>query len=155
MSLINFRHLPKHTFTSIIFPFLKNYNDEMGILEKDIKIGECHFNIKNNMVYDYKISELNKTTHIFTSISTKIDKIDFKIYEQITVKRNHNLTNTCNYVNYSVNIVNSKDHPYIHSIKCIGQPLSFDLINFYTDDIKQFHQIINQKIDKINIKEHN
>ncbi len=146
MSLINFRHLPKNTFTSIIFPFLKIYHDDMGILEQNIKIGECNFNIKNNLIYDYKISEFNKTTNIFTKISTKIDKVDFNIYEQITVKRNQNITNNCNYTNYSINIVNSKDHPYIHSIKCIGQPLSFDLLNFYTDDIKEFYETINKKI---------
>jgi hypothetical protein len=150
MSLINLRYLPKHTFTSIIFPFLKTYHNEMGILEKNIKIGECNFNIKNNMIYNYKISELNKTTNIFTKISTKINKIDFNIYENISIKRNQNITNICNYTNYSINIVNLKEHPYIYSIKCIGQPLSFDLMNFYTDDIKEFYQIIYQKIDENN-----
>jgi hypothetical protein len=146
MSLINLRLLPKNTFTSIVFPFLKTYYDEMGVLEQNIKIGECNFNIKNTMLYNYKISELNKTTNIFTKISTKIDKTDFNIYEQITIKRNQNIINTCNYTNYSINIVNSKDYPYIHSIKCIEQPISFDLLNFYTDDIKEFYQIINNKI---------
>ncbi len=152
MSLVNLRLLPKNTFTSIIFPFLKTYHNEMGILENNINIGECHFNIRNNMIYDYKISELNKTTNIFTKISTKIDNINYNIYEQITVKRNQNIVNTCNYTNYSINIVNSKDHPYIYSVKCIEQPISFDLINFYTDDIRQFYQIINKKIEETNNK---
>ncbi len=146
MSLINLRLLPKHTFTSIIFPFLKTYHDEMGILKEEIKVGECHFNIKNNMNYDYNISELNKTTRILTKISTNIDDINYDIYEQITIKRYQNINNTYNYTNYSINIVNLKDIPYIHSIKCVGKPLSFDLMNYYTDDIKNFHQIINQKI---------
>ena len=144
MSLINLRLLPKHTFTSIVFPFIKTFHDEIGILEQNIKIGKCNFDIKNNMIYDYKISEFNKTTSIFTKISTNIDKNNFNIYEQITVKREQNKINTCNYTNYSINIVNSKDHPFIHSIKCIEQPISFDLMNFYTDDIKEFYQIINK-----------
>ncbi len=148
MSLVNLRLLPRNSFTSIVFPFLKTYYEEMSILEQDIKIGECHFNIKNQMLYDYKISQLNKTTKIFTIISTNIDKIDYKIYEQISVKRNQDLINTCNYTNYSVNIVNSKDYPYIHSMKCVGQPISVDLTKFYTEEIKEFHNIINKKLTK-------
>ena len=130
MSLVNIRLLPKHTFTSIVFPFLKTFHHEMGILEQNIKIGQCNFEIKNNMIYDYKISEFNKTTSIFTKISTNIDKINFNIYEQITVKREKNKINTYNYTNYSINIINSKDHPFIHSMKCIEQPINFDLKNF-------------------------
>ena len=150
MSLINLRLLPKHTFTSIVFPFLKTFHDEIGILEQNIKIGEFNFDIKNNMIYDYKISEFNKTTSIFTKISTNIDKVNFNIYEQITVKRNQNIINTRNYTNYSINIVNSRDHPFIHSMKCIEQPTSFDLMNFYTDDIREFYEIINTKLIHIN-----
>jgi hypothetical protein len=146
MSIVNLRLLPKHTFTSIIFPFLKTVNDDIGILETNIKIGQCNFEIKNNIIYDYKISEFNKTTRILTKISTNIDKINFNIYEQITVKREKNNINTYNYTNYSVNIVNSKDHPFIHSIKCIQQPISFDLMNFYTNDIKEFYEIINKNM---------
>jgi hypothetical protein len=144
MSLVNIRLLPKHTFTSIVFPFLKTFHDEMGILEQNIKIGQCNFEIKNNMIYDYKISEFNKTTSIFTKISTNIDKINFNIYEQITVKREKNKINTYNYTNYSINIINSKDSPFIHSMKCIEQPINFDLMNFYTDDIKEFYEITNK-----------
>ena len=146
MSIVNLRLLPKNTFTSIVFPFLKTFHDEIGILEQNIKIGQCHFDIKNNMIYDYKISEFNKTTRILTKISTNIDKVNFNIYEQITVKREQNKINTCNYTNYSINIVNSKDHPFIHSMKCIEQPINFDLMNFYTDDIKEFYEIINKKL---------
>ena len=96
MSLINLRLLPKNTFTSIIFPFIKTFHQEIGILENNINIGDCNFDIKNNMIYDYKISEFSKTTSIFTKISTKIDKVTFNIYEQITVKRNQNINNICN-----------------------------------------------------------
>jgi hypothetical protein len=150
MSLINLRLLPKNTFTSIIFPFIKTFHQEIGILENNINIGDCNFDIKNNMIYDYKISEFSKTTSIFTKISTKIDKVNFNIYEQITVKRNQNINNICNYTNYSINIINSKDHPYIYSIKCIEQPINVDLMNLYTDDIKKFYKIINKKMSNIN-----
>ena len=150
MSLINLRLLPKNTFTSIIFPFIKTFHQEIGILENNINIGDCNFDIKNNMIYDYKISEFSKTTSIFTKISTKIDKVNFNIYEQITVKRNQNINNTCNYTNYSINIINSKDYPYIYSIKCIEQPINVDLMNLYTDDIKKFYKIINKKMSNIN-----
>lgn len=146
MSLINLCYLPKNTFTSLVFPFLKTYHNQIGILEENIKIGECNFDIKNNMTYDYKIAEFNKTTNILTKISTKIDKVNYNIYENITIKRNQILADTYSYTNYSVNIVNSKYHPFIHSIKCVEQPLMFDLMKFYTDDIKEFHDIINLKI---------
>jgi hypothetical protein len=149
MSLINLRLLPRNTFTSTIIPFIKTFHDEIGILEQNINIGECNFDIKNNIIYDYKISEFNKTANIFTKISTKIDKNYFNIYEQITVKRIKNITNMHNYTNYSVNIINWKDPPFIYSIKCIEQPIGFDLMNFYTDDIKDFHQIINKQLNKI------
>lgn len=145
MSLINLRLLPRNTFTSTIIPFIKTFHDEIGILEKNININECNFNIKNNIIYDYKISEFNKTANIFTKISTKIDKVDFNIYEQITVKRNKTTENMYNYTNYSVNIVNSF-HPFIYSVKCIEQPIGFDLMKFYTDDIKEFHYVINKKL---------
>ena len=147
MSLINFVYLPKNTFTSIIFPFLKTYHNQIGILEKNIKIGECNFDIENNMTYDYKISEVNKTTNILTKISTKIDKVNYNIYENITVKRQQNVDNSYNYINYSVNIINSKYQPFIYSVKCIEQPLMVDLIKIYTDDIKEFYDIINSKIN--------
>jgi hypothetical protein len=146
MSLINFCYLPKNTFTSIIFPFLKTYHNQIGILEKNIKIGECNFDIQNNMILDYNISEVNKTTNILTKISTKIDKIDYNIYENITVKRRQFLDNSYNYTNYSINIVNSKYKPFIYSVKCIEQPLMVDLMKIYTDDIKEFYDIINSKI---------
>jgi hypothetical protein len=146
MSLINFFYLPKNTFTSIIFPYLKTYHNQIGILEENIKIGECNFDIKNNMTYDYKISEVNKTTNILTKISTKIDNINYNIYENIHVKRNQILDNSYNYTNYSINIINCKYIPFIYSVKCIEQPLTIDLMNIYTDDIKEFYDIINSKI---------
>ena len=60
MSLINLRHLPKHSFTSLVFPHIKTYYNEFGLLsESNVKVGNSNFVLKNNMEYDYKLSEMN------------------------------------------------------------------------------------------------
>ncbi len=145
MSLINLRHLPKHSFTSLVLPHIKTYYNEFGLLsESNVTVGNSNFVLKNNMEYDYKLSEMNKTITIDTKISTNINNILFNINERIIIKRNVNINITNDYSNYSVNIVNLQNEPYIYSIKCIHQPISFDLMNHYTDDIKKMYkQIIN------------
>jgi len=145
MSLIFLRQLPKNSFTSIVFPHLKTFNSELGVLDNttaSVNVGNCNFTLENNMEYDYQISELEKTTTINTKISTTINNTLFNIYEKITIKRNLNLYNNIDYSNYSINIVNLNNQPYIRSIKCIEQPLSFDLMNHYTDDIKNMYKQI-------------
>ena len=151
MSLILLRQLPKNSFTSIILPHLKTFNSELGVLDNtkaSINLGNCNFILENNMKYYYQISEMKKITTINTKISTNINSTIFNIYEKITIKRNLNLNKNNDYSNYSINIVNLHNQPYIHSIKCIEQPISFDLMNHYTDDIKRFY---NHIINNINL----
>lgn len=143
MSLINLRYLPKNSFTSIIFPYIKTYHNELAILSNtNIKIGDSKFILHNNINLNYNISKMHKTTIINTKISTNINNIIFNIYENITIKKNidNNIIN--DYSNYSINIVNLKQYPYIYSVKCINQPITFDLMNHYTNDIKCMHQYI-------------
>ena len=143
MSLINFRLLPKHSFTSLVFPYIKTYYNEFGLLsDSNIKVGNSNFVLKNNMEYEYNMKEMNKTITIDTKISKNINNTLFNINERIIIKRNVNSDKTNDYSNYSVNIVNLKNEPYILSIKCIHQPLSFDLMNHYTDDIKKMYEHI-------------
>lgn len=141
MSFINIRLLPKHSFTSLIFPHIKTYYNEFGLLsDSNIKVGNSNFVLKNNMEYEYNMKEMNKTITIDTKILTNINSTLFNINERIIIKRNVNNDKTNDYSNYSVNIVNLKNEPYILSIKCINQPLSFDLMNHYTDDIKKMYE---------------
>jgi hypothetical protein len=142
MSLINLRCLPKNSFTSIIFPYIKTYHNELAVLDTNIKIGNSQFILKNNTELYYSISEMHKTISINTKISTTINKTIFNIHEKITIKRNIDYNKIDDYSNYSINIVNLTKQPYIHSIKCIHQPLSFDLMNHYTDDIKNMYEQI-------------
>jgi hypothetical protein len=142
MSLINLRYLPKNSFTSIIFPYIKTYHNELALLDSNIKIGNSKFTLKNNTELEYSISEMHKIITIYTKISTNIYNTDFNIHEKITIKKNTYDTNTNDYSNYSINIVNLKNKPYIYSIKCIHQPISFDLMNHYTDDIKKMYEQI-------------
>lgn len=142
MSLINLRYLPKNTFTSIIFPYIKTYHNELALLDTDIKIGNSKFTLNNNTELDYSISEMHKTITINTKISTTINNTIFNIHEKITIKKNTDENKTNDYSNYSINIVNLKKEPYIYSIKCIHQPISFDLMNHYTDDIKKMYEQI-------------
>ncbi len=147
MSLINLRHLPKNTFTSIIFPHIKTYHNELAVLlcNDNINMGNSKFTLHNNTDLYYTVEEMHKTININTKISTILDKTPFNIYENITIKKNINDNKADDYSNYSINIVNLLKEPYIHSIKCIHQPISFDLMNHYTDDIKLIYQ---QIIDK-------
>ena len=142
MSLINLRYLPKNTFTSIIFPYIKTYHNELALLDTNIKIGNSKFTLKNNTELEYSISEMHKTITINTKISTTINNTIFNIHEKITIKKNTDENKTNDYSNYSINIVNLKKEPYIYSIKCIHQPISFDLMNHYTDDIKKMYEQI-------------
>jgi hypothetical protein len=142
MSLINLRYLPKNTFTSIIFPYIKIYHNELALLDTNIKIGNSQFILKNNTELYYSISEMHKTITINTNISTTINNTIFNIYEKITIKKKIDENKTNDYSNYSINIVNLKKEPYIYSIKCIHQPISFDLMNHYTDDIKKMYEQI-------------
>jgi hypothetical protein len=142
MSLINLRYLPKNTFTSIIFPYIKTYHNELALLDTNIKIGNSKFTLKNNTELEYSISEMHKTITINTKISTTINNTIFNIHEKITIKKNTDENKTNDYSNYSINIVNLKNQPYIYSIKCINQPISFDLMNHYTDDIKKMYEQI-------------
>jgi hypothetical protein len=148
MSLINLRYLPKHTFTSIIFPYIKTYHNELAVLaDNNINIGDSKFTLNNNIDLNYTIEEMHKTININTKISTILNEIPFNIHENITIKKNINNNKVNDYSNYSINIVNLIKNPYIHSIKCIHQPISFDLMNHYTDDIKQiYQQIINKNV---------
>jgi hypothetical protein len=142
MSLINLRYLPKNSFTSIIFPYIKTYHNELAILDTNIKIGNSKFSLKNNTELDYSISEMHKTITINTKISTTINNTIFNIHEKIIIKKNIDENKTNDYSNYSINIVNLTNKPYIYSIKCIHQPVSFDLMNHYTDDIKKMYEQI-------------
>jgi hypothetical protein len=94
MSLNFLRQLPKNSFTSIVFPHLKTFNSELGVLDNttaSVNVGSCNFTLENKMEYDYKVSEMEKTTTINTKISTTINNTFFNIYEKITIKRNLNL----------------------------------------------------------------
>ena len=148
MSLINLRYLPRNSFTSIVFPYIKTYHNELAVLSNsDINIGNSKFTLNNNIDLHYTIEEMHKTININTKISTTINDISFNIYEKITVKKNINDNKTDDYSNYSINIVNLTKQPYIYSIKCIHQPISFDLMKHYTNDIKKiYEQIINKNV---------
>ena len=139
MSLINLRHLPKNSFISLIIPYIQTYHNEFGLIsEKNIIFKNNKFNLNTKSSYNYTISELYKTTVFYTHIISSIDNQIYNIHERITIKG----SSTNNYLNYSVNIINNK--PIIYSIKCIEQPLSFNLMNHYTEDIKQIYTSLNK-----------
>ena len=136
MSLINLRHLPKHSFISLIIPYIQTYHEEFGLLNnKNIIFNNNKFTLNSKSSYNYTISELNKTTVFYTHITTIVNKSEINIHENITIKNNYKE----NYLNYSINIVNKKT-PLIYSIKCIEQPMSVDLMKHYTDEIKQIYK---------------
>lgn len=137
MSLINLRYLPKHSFISLIIPHIQTYHEEFGLLNKDIIFNNNKFTLNSKSSYNYTISELNKTTSFYTHITTFVNKSEINIHENINIKNNYKE----NYLNYSVNIVDKK-YPLIYSIKCIGQPMSIDLMKHYTDDIKMFYNLL-------------
>ena len=143
MSLINLRYIPKNSFISIIFPYIKTYHNEFAVLSNNnINIGNSKFILNNNIELNYSIEEMHKTININTKISTTINETLFNIYEKITIKKNINDNKIDDYSNYSINIVNLTKQPYIYSVKCIHQPISFDLMNHYTNDIKKIYQQI-------------
>ena len=139
MSLINLRHLPKHSFISLIIPHIQTYHNEFGVLaDNNITLKNNKFTLYTKSCYNYSIAELNKTTLFYTQIKTIIDKKEFNIHERITIKTNSNSVRD-NYLNYSINIVDN-NKPLIYSIKCIEQPMSFDLMKHYTDEIKYIYK---------------
>jgi hypothetical protein len=138
MSLINLRYLPKNSFISLIIPYIQTFQDDFGLIsEKNITFKNNKFNLNTKSSYNYSISELNKTTVFYTHITSLINNQQLNIHERITIKCNSNNCKKDNYLNYSINIVNNK--PVIYSIKCIEQPMAFDLMNHYTDDIKEIY----------------
>ncbi len=139
MSLINLRLLPKHCFTSLVIPHIHNFQDEYCFFNNyNMTIKNNKFRLESKSSYNYSISELNKTIIFYTHITSLINKQQFDIHERITIKNNSNNSPIDNYLNYSVNIINNK--PLIYSIKCIQQPMSFDLMKHYTDEIKTIYK---------------
>ncbi len=139
MSLINLRLLPKHCFTSLVIPHINNFQDEYCFFNNyNMTLKNNKFRLDSKSSYNYSISELNKTIIFYTHITSIINKQQFDIHERITIKNNSNNSPKDNYLNYSVNIVNNI--PLIHSIKCIEQPMAFDLMTHYTDEIKHIYK---------------
>ncbi len=138
MSLINLRYLPKHSFISLIVPYIQTYHNEFGVVcNKNIILKNNTFRLNSKSSYNYTISELNKTTIFYTHITSIINKNQYDIHERITIKNNSNEYKN-DYLNYSINIV-EKNKPLIYSVKCIEQPLSIDLMTQYTDEIKKIY----------------
>ena len=143
MSLINLRYLPKNSFVSLIIPYIDTFYNEFGVINnKQITFNNNKFILDTKTSYNYSISELNKTTVIYTHITSIINKTEFNIHERITIKNKCNNCRRDNYLNYSINIVDNK--PFIYSIKCIEQPVSFDLMKHYTDEIKDIYNNLNR-----------
>jgi hypothetical protein len=140
MSLINLRHLPKHCFVGLIIPHIQTFHNEIGVLcEQNITLKNNTFRLDSKSSYNYTISELNKTTILYTHITSIINQNKYDIHEKITIKKNSNEFKKENYINYSINIVdNSK--PIIYSIKCIEQPMAVDLMKHYTEEIKKIYK---------------
>ncbi len=136
MSLINLRHLPKHSFISLILPHIQTYHNDIDyISDKYLKMNNNIFTLNTKSTYNYTISELYKNVCFYTHIKTKINNYQYDIHEKIVLKNYKNN----NYLNYTINIVD-KNIPLIYSIKCIEQPVSFDLMKHYTDEIKQIYK---------------
>jgi hypothetical protein len=135
MSLISLRLLPKNSFISLIIPHIQTFHNDIGfVADKNITLNNNKFTLNSKSTYHYTINELNKTSIFYTHISSLINKKRFDIHEKITIKNNSNDRRLDNYINYSVNIVDISQ-PIIYSIKCINQPIAFDLMKHYTDDI--------------------
>ncbi len=140
MSLVNLSQLPKYCFTSLVIPYIHNFQDEYCFFNNHhMTVKNSKFRLDSKSSYNYTISELNKTIVFYTHITTLINKQQLDIHERITLKNNSNNLFKNNYLNYSVNIVN-KNKPLIYSIKCIEQPMSFNLMEHYSDEIKTIYK---------------
>ncbi len=140
MSLISLRLLPKNSFISLIIPHIETFHSDLCFISnKYITLNNNKFTLKTKSNYQYTISELNKTITFYTHISTLINKKQFDIHEKIIIKNHSNDKRIDNYINYSVNIVDMS-HPVIYSIKCIDQPIAFDVMKHYTDDIIKIYK---------------
>jgi hypothetical protein len=135
MSLINLRHLPKNSFISLILPHIQTYHNDIDyISNKYLTMNNNTFCLNTKSTYNYTISELYKNIYFYTHIKTNINNYQYDIHEKIVLKHIKNN----NYLNYTINIVD-KNIPLIYSIKCIEQPVSFDLMKHYTEDIKKIY----------------
>ena len=56
MSLINLRHLPKHSFISLIIPHIQTFHNEFGVLaDKNITLKNNTFTLHTKSCYNYTI----------------------------------------------------------------------------------------------------
>ena len=78
MSLINLRHLPKHSFISLIIPHIQTYHNEFGVLaENNITLKNNKFNSiqpDGSSNIRYFIKKLNNNPILIKEVDKCVDK---------------------------------------------------------------------------------